>query len=86
MLTLTFDRTQEKMPPATVVEQPKPQLVAPQNMVAFKRLYKIPPDEDPNDYVIALEGLKEMSAPVDCPRCHQRSMTKTDKVSGDTVT
>ena len=45
------------------------------------------PMQQPTQYHTAtpLQSLGEGAAPVDCPACHQRALTRTDYVSGNTV-
>ena len=43
--------------------------------------------QQPTQYQTAtpLQSLGEGASPVDCPACHQRALTRTDYVSGNTV-
>lgn len=59
----------------------------PQQQMGPQSMGGQPPMLQPTMYQTAtpLQSLGEGAAPVDCPACRQRALTRTDYVSGNTV-
>jgi len=71
------------MPGQQPIQQPQMAYGQPQMMQPVMTQPTGPPAGQIYQSAVPIQTLGESSAPIDCPSCHQRSMTNTTRVAGD---